>query len=375
MPKLSLPVCIVVLTTAAPSYAQPSRPLSLDAVIARYIEGRGGHRALNAVTSLTYTADMGNGRIRRMIKMRPNYFLVGCTEPACAVAEGFDGSAWEMYPRKQRVIRARLEAAKSLRRMSEFDEPVIGWREKGHSAELKGIEDFEGRPAYRIDMVLNDGLPMSCYIGTGNYVMLGNRRPVPMHSRGEHVETINVFEDYRPVAGVLYPFRIRTLDAKSGKLVSGARGWDRIEANISYVPSQFTPPPVTPPPLTSLVLYLLEIAGSVSPASQWFRPYAAFRSSAAGADVDSSEDLTWLGYELLKQDATSEAVAAFQTVIDEHPDSADAYNNLGEALYQCGRTADALRAFEQAQRRDPSSEEIRAKLKELREHGKLLPRY
>jgi hypothetical protein len=363
-------ICALLALPAAAA-AQPS----LDAIVERYLAARGGRPALEAITSLTFTADMGNGRTRRLVKMRPWYLLVGCTEPDCAIAEGFDGSAWEMYPRKRRVIRARLEAAKSLRRVAEFDEPLIGWREKGHTARLKGVEDFQGRKAYRIDMVLNDGLPMSCYIDTRTYTMLGNRRPVPMHARGEHVDTINVFEDYRSVAGVLYPFRIRTLDAATGRLIDGGRGWDRIEANIAYARSSFSPPPVSPEPVTALAEYLLSIAGSVSPAEQWFRPYAAFRANPANASIDSSDDLNWLGYELLKQNAFEDAILAFRTVAAEHPTSAAANEGLADALYQAGNNAGAVNALRRAADLDPASNRARSRLDELQKTGRIAPRY
>jgi hypothetical protein len=371
--KTAVPAVAAWALLALPAAAASAPPL--DTIVERYVAARGGRRALEAITSLTFTADMGNGRVRRLIKMRPYYLLVGCTEPDCAIAEGFDGSAWEMYPRKKRVIRARLEAAKSLRRVAEFDEPLIGWREKGHTAGFRGIEDFQGRKAYRIDMVLNDGLPMSCYIDTRTYAMLGNRRPVPVHARGEHVDTINLFEDYRPVAGLLYPFRIRTLDAATGKLIDGARGWDRIEANVPYDRQLFSPPPVSPEPITALTGYLLSITGSVSPAEQWFRPYTAFRANPANAPVDSADDLNWLGYELLKQNAFHEAVLVFRTIAAEHPKSAAAQESLGDALYQADRKADALDAFRKASELDPVSNSAGSKLEELEKTGRIAPRY
>jgi tetratricopeptide (TPR) repeat protein len=364
---------LACLLIARCGYGAP--PVSLETIVDRYIAARGGLPALQAITSLTFTADFGNGHTRRMIKMRPYYFLVGCTEPTCAIAEGFDGSAWEMYPGKQRVIRARLEAAKSLRRASEFDEPLIGWREKGHTAELKRVEEFQGQEAYRIDMVLSDGLVGSYYIDPESFLMVGSHVRVPMHARGEHFETINLYEDYRPVANVLYPFRIRTLDARTGKVISGEHGWDKIEANLPYDRAMFTPPPVYPAPITALAEYLLAISGSVSPSEQWFRAYTGFRADAANSAIDSSDDLNWLGYELLKQNAFDDALLVFRTVVNENPSSAAAYDSLGDGLYLAGRQAEALLAFRKSLDLNPGSESVRSKVKELQDTGRLSPRY
>ena len=349
--------------------------LTRDQIVDRYIAARGGRDAINAITSLSYSADFGNGHIRKMFKMRPYYFLVGCTEPTCAYAEGFDGSAWEGSAKRNRLIRARLEAAKSLRRVSEFDDPLIGWREKGHKLELRGVEQFNGRKAYRLDITLNDGLSGSDYIDAETFLIIGTRGHVPMHSRGEHFATVNYYEDYRPVNGVLYPFRIRTVDAKTGKTVSGEKGWDKIEANLISDQAFFAPPVVHPEPFTSLVEYLLSVSGSITPSEQWFAPYAAFRNNPANAAVDTENDLNWLGYELLKQDSLSDALLVFQTIVKEHPDSSNAYDSLGDALAQGGRTREAIAAFAKVVQLDPKASAAQEKLESLRKTGKVPPQY
>ncbi len=308
-----------------------------------------------------------------MYKMRPYYFLVGCTEPECSYAEGFDGSAWEASAKRNRLIRARLEAAKSLHRVSEFDDPLIGWREKGHHVELKGVETFNGRKAYRLDITLSDGLSGSDYVDAETFLIIGTRGHVPMHSRGEHFATVNYYEDYRPVAGVLYPFRIRTVDERTRKTIDGARGWDKIEANTPRDEAFFAPPAVHPTALTSLVLHLLSISGSVKPAEQWFAPYRAFR--AQNAEADTENDLNWLGYELLKQNSLQDALLVFQTNAKEHPRSSNAYDSLGDALAQAGRTKEAITAFVKLLELDPKASAAKEKLESLRKTGRVPPQY
>lgn len=346
--------------TLSAAGALAGEPLTLDQLVERHVAARGGLGALHAIKTLTFSRRGSKGPEPAMVKMRPYYFMVGCTEAECGYAEGFDGSAWEASTKRQRMIRARGEAAKAIRRAGEFDDPIIGWREKGHTAALRGIEDFQGQAAYRVDMVLNDGLPMTCYFDPRTFLMLGNRRSVPEHARGPHLDTITRWENYRPVAGFLYPFTTVQQDVQTGAIDRGE--WATIEANRPYEPSFFTPPPMTPSASTRLALHLLSIAKSIGSAEQWFAAYRGFRADPANASVDTERDLDWLGYEMLKDGEIAKALLAFETDIVEHPASANAYDSLGDGWIQAGRPVDAIDAFGKALQLAPDAKDTARKL-------------
>ena len=61
--------------------------------------------------------------------------------------------------------------------------------------------------------------------------------------------------------------------------------------------------------------------------------------------------LDFRGYQLLEQGKHAEAIAAFQLNIEMHPDSANVYDSMGEALERSGDLQRALEYYEQATKR------------------------
>ena len=55
-----------------------------------------------------------------------------------------------------------------------------------------------------------------------------------------------------------------------------------------------------------------------------------------------------LGYTLLKKGETEAALKAFQTCLDQYPDSANAHDSMGEACLKAGRRKDALKHYRRA---------------------------
>ena len=275
-----------------------------------------------------------------------------------------------MQPPRQRVIRARFEAAKALRRTAEFDDSLIDHRNKGHLARLAGLENFLGWPVYRIEMVLNDGLLMTWYIDRETYLPVANRRRIPVHARGEHLDTTTQFSDFRPVAGFLYPFRLTDVDPQTGKTTDPQTGgWAAVVANIRYDVTKFSPPPVNPPPITRTMLQMWATSGMLD-LEEWFAPYKRFRDDPANATVNTEEDLNWLAYEMLKENEIGKALLLLTTGAEEYPRSADSFDSLGDAFLQALDRKAAMENYEKAITLDPSLEATRRKLEQLRAESK-----
>ena len=69
---------------------------------------------------------------------------------------------------------------------------------------------------------------------------------------------------------------------------------------------------------------------------------------AALAESDVSEPyLNQLGYSLLAYNRPEQALALFRLTVERHPNSANAYDSLGDALLALGETAEAAEAFRQ----------------------------
>jgi len=333
-------------------------PATAEDLIARHIAASGGARALHTIRSLTFYGEGSDRKpMARMIKMRPSYFIVGCIRSGCSFAEGFDGRrAWEMQPQRKRLYTARGEAAKAIRRAGEFDFPFIGYRQKGLSVKFMGTETFNGKPALRLEVRRDDGLEESFYFDAVTYLVIANRRTVPIHARGRHIDQVTTFSDYRPVAGYLYPHRLETRDAASSEVLESGR-WTSIAANEIAGASRFLPPPVDPSDATRTAVRLYNDAQRLSAVE--------ILATCRRAGVEGS-DLTWLAYQLLKDPNPEKALPLFRELVEQQPRSSDAWDSLGDALDQFGDTSGAIAAFSRAVDLDANAQESRTKLERLK---------
>ena len=171
-----------------------------------------------------------------------------------------------------------------------------------------------------------DGLDQIYYFDPASHLLLANDRTVPMHAPPQRQRT--AFSDWRPVAGVLYPFHLETRrlrdDGTTGDVIEDG-GWSRIEANTARDQGLLVAPSVHPAPPTQLILDMYAQASSLD-AVRKLQRYNTFVAEHAGDVFDTESDLTWLGYELLKDETTSKALALFDQLVREHPHSSSAWD-------------------------------------------------
>src|SRR5215510_1883994 len=64
---------------------------------------------------------------------------------------------------------------------------------------------------------------------------------MPLHATGPNIESLTTYNDYKPVAGVLFPHSFVERNTATGVVMNTLR-WNRIEANIKIDDRQFSPP-------------------------------------------------------------------------------------------------------------------------------------
>jgi tetratricopeptide (TPR) repeat protein len=85
-----------------------------------------------------------------------------------------------------------------------------------------------------------------------------------------------------------------------------------------------------------------------------------------GASLISEGFLNEIGYDLLGAGETDAAIEALALNVAENPQSANAYDSLGEALLEKGDRKRATAAYKKSLELDPSNENAAEKLKELK---------
>ena len=191
------------------------RAETLDALIARHIEARGGMERLQSIETLRASgrAKAGPGRealVTREVKppgrIRTEFAFQGVTAVfAC------DGSrCWSVEPLAG-IFEAQpmTEADTSLStEHADIVGPLVDWKAKGHTVELLGKETIDGREAYKLKVILSGGGEQIDYLDAETALLV--RRETTRTLGGQRVELQTTFSDFRPVGGVVFPHRIRS---------------------------------------------------------------------------------------------------------------------------------------------------------------------
>ena len=208
---------------------QRSSDFTLADLIARNAEARGGRAAIEAIRSLeatltivepAYTAD-AVWRVDRQGRMRIDVAIGGKR----VFSEGFDGTAgWQMAGDADRAKAASPEGNAALRHSVQMPTNVLGLHEMaahGHRLDLADREEIGGVRYHEVVLTLDDGFATHYFIDPASFLITRSRVRKAMHPDIDPTPTTieTVWSDFRPVAGVLFPFEARDTDLATGKLL------------------------------------------------------------------------------------------------------------------------------------------------------------
>lgn len=353
-----------------------------DQIIQKAVAAMGGIENIHAIHSLVFRGFHYEGSYKQefsgskagdatLIRMRPGLRLVGCRPEVaiCAgqwsrIVEGFDGQhGWEVNWPKQRLVRTVNKAERALRCGAQFDFLFIDYKQRGLQATYLGRKTILGKEAEAVQVDQEGCSSAIYYFDPRNFELLMNQLTIPIHARGDAVETAAVHKEFKVVNGVRLPSRSEEVNLKTGEVIDGGE-WTSIETNTLQDPNIFDPPSVHPQGITAVVLEMLKNSADAPP-DRMMVSYFKFRATEEGGQADVNYDMNWLGYELLKVDKYDHALAVFRQIIVENPGSGEAYENLGEAYLQQHDKKNAISAFQKAVDLGLKSDDVRRKLATL----------
>jgi hypothetical protein len=185
---------------------------TVDDVVRRYVQARGGAQRLRSVESLRFTGSMELGdvtaaftlELQRPNRMRTEFVVNGQTG-----VRAYDGqAAWEQLPlpgEKPRPMAA--EEAAEARQQADVDlSPLVDSAAKGFSVELVGKDRLPGGETWRLLVRGREGPPRTIHLDTRTHLVVqtSDVRQV----EGQPVEMVTEISDYRPLAGMVFPHRI-----------------------------------------------------------------------------------------------------------------------------------------------------------------------
>lgn len=88
-------------------------------------------------------------------------------------------------------------------------------------------------------------------------------------------------------------------------------------------------------------------------------PAAAETLRAEAMPMATEAQMNAYGYQLLGQGKTAEAIAVFRKNVEDHPESWNVYDSLGEGLAAHGETAEAIAMYEKARSMAPPAQHTR----------------
>jgi outer membrane lipoprotein-sorting protein len=235
---------IVLFVTASCLSAQ-----TVDEIIAKNIEARGGAEKLKSVQSIKSTATMSMGPGMEapgtLIQKRPAMARLEFTVQGLTAVQAFDGkNAWQIMPfmGKKDPELMSADEAKETEEMADIDGPLVDYKSKGHQVELLGKEKIEGTDAYKLKVTLKNGDVQTIYIDSDSFLEI--KEETKRTVRGSEQVLESAIGDYKEVNGIMFPFAEET--SAKGSDQKQKLTITKIELNVPADDSLFKMPAAAP---------------------------------------------------------------------------------------------------------------------------------
>ena len=202
-------LALFALALFASALAPALKAQTVDEIIAKHLEARGGVAKIKAVKSMKATGKMSMGpmeapftlALKRPMMARMEFTIQGMTG-----IQAFDGSnGWALMPfgGKKDAEAMTADDKKEIEEQADMDGPLVDYKEKGHKVELLGKEKVEGTDAYKLKVTLKNGDVVTQYIDADNFLEI--KEEGKRNVRGTDQEFESAMGDYKEVDGLMLP--------------------------------------------------------------------------------------------------------------------------------------------------------------------------
>jgi outer membrane lipoprotein-sorting protein len=246
MLRKTLPGLFLAAVLGAPAAGQ-----TVDELIAKSLEARGGLDKLRAIQSIRMTgkmsasSPMGPMELPMVIEMkRPASFRADITVQGTLAVQAYDGTtAWGISPMGTGQAEALpAEAAKEMADQADLDGPLVDYRAKGHQVELLGKEKAEGSDAYKLKVTKKDGDIEYIFLDAESYLPV--RVEAKRLVRGTEIEGESTLGEYKEAGGFLWPYSIQNV--AKGRPEEQSITVEKIEINPAIDDARFKMPAAKP---------------------------------------------------------------------------------------------------------------------------------
>ena len=226
----------------------PAAAITVEEIVAKNVEARGGAAALAALHSLRRSGRLvepGHPALITLsdLRERPGRIRQELTFQGLTMIRAFDGSrAWQIQPFEGRKDPATMpdDDAKPLRLTADLDGAWVDARAKGHTLEYLGTEEVDGTVAHKLRVRLKWGGDVTVWIDPDTWMVIRDLRKTVV--RGAEQETETDYGDYEKVSGVYIPMSEESGPRNSPSSHKTKAIWDKAEANIPVAADTFAFP-------------------------------------------------------------------------------------------------------------------------------------
>lgn len=239
----------LALSAAVFALPAPVRGQTVDQVIARYLQARGGTERIHAVQTLRLSGTMTLPdvlaplvlELKRPNRMRTEFVFQGHTG-----VRAFDGTtAWMILPvpSMDRPQVMPPDEAEDARDQADIDlSPLVDPAAKGFAVELLGRETSLGKETLiKLSVRTRDRPVRTMYLDAKSYLVTRIEEMRSIEGKPEPFETL--VGDYRTVSGLVFPHALEVGPRRGGDRQKFV--FEKIEVNVPLDDSRFTMP--TPP--------------------------------------------------------------------------------------------------------------------------------
>jgi hypothetical protein len=225
-------------------FAQDKNQPTVDELVAKNIEAKGGATTLKNLQTLRATGKLlvpVQGLIELgyvQTKKRPDEVRTEASLQGMTQIEAYDGKeGWKVSPFFGRKDPERMSAddVKALVEDAEMDGPLADWKTKGSTVEYLGTEDVDGTPAHKLKVVRKNGDVSFVYLDPDHFLEIRIVTQRVRHGAYEEVETD--LGDYEQAGGVFVPTSIEV--GSKGAPDKQVVVIDKVEANLPVDDSIF----------------------------------------------------------------------------------------------------------------------------------------
>jgi hypothetical protein len=213
--------------------AWPASAQTVDELIAKNVEARGGMAKLKAIESIRIertVAAVFNDIDIVIYKKRPNlYRSEQKVEGAqMTTVRGFADTAWESAAGKT-TVREGAGPIEQREVDADFDGFLVDYRDKGHAVTFEGKQKLGPIDTYKLKVAMKSGAERIVYLDAATFLERRHEGTIELAPKRRVRTTIN-YDDWREINGVKFPFAIEEeRDAAGQTFVHYTR---RIEVNV-----------------------------------------------------------------------------------------------------------------------------------------------